>query len=86
LKASARVHRPFYRHLGIGDWEGTLRLLRKVHHLLPREQVACIRGQSWGELGEWQVAYWFFEQARTLDPKNETYGLLARTALARAGQ
>ena len=53
------------------DWQRVLQLLRKGHHLFPKAALAYARAHAWRELGDAQVASWFLEQARALDPGHD---------------
>jgi tetratricopeptide (TPR) repeat protein len=68
------------------EWEQLLYLLRRCDKLLPKERAAFMRGRCWSSLGNWRIAYLFFEAASTLDPVNANYGFLALEALFRSGR
>jgi tetratricopeptide (TPR) repeat protein len=68
------------------QWDELLSLLRATEDQFPRSLVAYMRGRCWSALGRPEAAYRFFEDARTAEPGNANYELLALDALFRSSK
>jgi tetratricopeptide (TPR) repeat protein len=68
------------------QWDALLSLLHATKDQFPRPLVAYMRGRCWSALGRPEAAYRFFEDARTAEPGNANYELLALDALFRSSK
>ena len=64
------------------DWDRALKLLRLLQEHLSPAQLSFMRGTIWGDAGYPEVAAFFHEHARQMDPANAKYHALYLDALA----
>lgn len=67
------------------DWPSVLTLVRYGPAFLTRDQIACIRGICWLELGQPEVALAFLELASKITPGNVDYRIMVAHVAAQIG-